>query len=326
MAYSSAHDEMLEEVRRRVGSAPRRFSMLRWFHGKQQVPAWAKAKQDDLWRIYAEQDRILRDGIACWAVFVQANSMLYDVGADDCPAQVIVAPDGDVALAELRSMVGKLFDLKGTPAADPQERRFGAMLADEMGRTYGFPVPRTLAGGRRVVSSTVMVYRRNLPGRRLVDGYAPALVHPKSHVVLLLPQRYWPGELVRKWTAESYERELEERSSAVEQEESDEPEAEPAKTGVTLTRIAAQMILSTAAQENQINFRLRVGVKRQGNSFSYILDITDDEPGRQDQLFESHGVQIMVDAQQLRDLAGTVIDYRKDQRGSGFLFSNPNAS
>ena len=73
--------------------------------------------------------------------------------------------------------------------------------------------------------------------------------------------------------------------------------------------------------------RLRVGVKGGGCSgFSYLLDLTEEEPGEADEVMESHGVPIVVDMKSLLYLEGTEIDHRSEVMGSGFVFKNPNAT
>ena len=73
--------------------------------------------------------------------------------------------------------------------------------------------------------------------------------------------------------------------------------------------------------------RLRVGVKGGGCSgFSYLLDLTEDEPGEADEQMESHGVPMLIDQKSLLYLDGTVIDFRDEVMGRGFVFKNPNAT
>jgi len=73
--------------------------------------------------------------------------------------------------------------------------------------------------------------------------------------------------------------------------------------------------------------RLRVGVKGGGCSgFSYLLDLTEEQPGEADEAMESHGVAIVCDAKSLLYLDGTEIDFRDEVMGRGFVFKNPNAT
>ncbi len=69
---------------------------------------------------------------------------------------------------------------------------------------------------------------------------------------------------------------------------------------------------------------LRLGVKTSGCSgMAYVLEFVD-EIDEQDQVFESHGVKIIIDPKSLLYLNGTELDYGKDGLNEGFKFNNPN--
>lgn len=71
---------------------------------------------------------------------------------------------------------------------------------------------------------------------------------------------------------------------------------------------------------------LRVGVKGGGCSgFSYSLDLTENV-GELDEQCEQDGVAIICDPKSNLYLEGTVIDFRDELMGRGFVFSNPNAT
>jgi len=71
---------------------------------------------------------------------------------------------------------------------------------------------------------------------------------------------------------------------------------------------------------------LRFGVKKTGCSgFAYVVDLTDVEL-ENDQVFESHGVKVLVDAGSMALLDGTEIDYAKNGLNAQFVFRNPNVS
>ena len=72
--------------------------------------------------------------------------------------------------------------------------------------------------------------------------------------------------------------------------------------------------------------RLRVGVKGGGCSgFSYLLDLTESQKDS-DEIFEQHGIKIIVDPKSLLYLNGTTIDFKDEIMGRGFVFQNPNAT
>ncbi len=72
--------------------------------------------------------------------------------------------------------------------------------------------------------------------------------------------------------------------------------------------------------------RLRVGVKGGGCSgFSYLLDLTETQK-ETDEVFEQHGVKIIIDPKSLLYLSGVTVDFKDEIMGRGFVFNNPNAT
>lgn len=97
---------------------------------------------------------------------------------------------------------------------------------------------------------------------------------------------------------------------------------------VTLTEVAANEIKTIVEQQelDAEKVRLRVGVKGGGCSgFSYILDLTEKERDT-DEVFEQHGVKVIIDPKSLLYLEGVQIDFREEIMGRGFVFNNPNAT
>jgi len=106
------------------------------------------------------------------------------------------------------------------------------------------------------------------------------------------------------------------------------PGTETASTGVVLTETAAREI-KTIIQQQELDaekVRLRVGVKGGGCSgFSYVLDLTENERDT-DEVFEVSGIKVICDPKSLLYLNGTVIDFKDEIMGRGFVFQNPNAT
>jgi iron-sulfur cluster assembly protein len=68
---------------------------------------------------------------------------------------------------------------------------------------------------------------------------------------------------------------------------------------------------------------LRVGVRGGGCSgFQYQLAF--DEQRESDEIFESHGLKLLVDGESLHYVDGSVIDYEEGLQGAGFKVNNPN--
>ena len=68
---------------------------------------------------------------------------------------------------------------------------------------------------------------------------------------------------------------------------------------------------------------LRVGVRGGGCSgFQYALAFDTQRDG--DQVFEDHGLKILVDQPSLPYISGAVVDYVESLQGAGFKVENPN--
>ena len=70
---------------------------------------------------------------------------------------------------------------------------------------------------------------------------------------------------------------------------------------------------------------IRLGVRTTGCSgLAYVLEFVD-ELAAEDQVFESHGVKVIIDPKSLVYLDGTELDFVKEGLNEGFQFNNPNA-
>ncbi len=68
---------------------------------------------------------------------------------------------------------------------------------------------------------------------------------------------------------------------------------------------------------------LRVGVRGGGCSgFQYALAFDSQRDG--DEIFEDHGLRILVDTPSLPYVKGAVVDYVEGLQGAGFKVENPN--
>lgn len=93
---------------------------------------------------------------------------------------------------------------------------------------------------------------------------------------------------------------------------------------VTITPTAATRVQKFLSSRGK-GLGLRVGVKTSGCSgMAYTLEFVD-ESLPEDQIFESHGVKLLVDPTSLVYLDGTELDYAKEGLNEGFKFNNPNA-
>ncbi len=94
---------------------------------------------------------------------------------------------------------------------------------------------------------------------------------------------------------------------------------------ITLTENAAEHVKRFIAKRGK-GLGLRLGVRSSGCSgMAYVLEFADEiQP--EDQVFEQHGVKVIVDPKSLLYLDGTEVDYRREGLNEGFRFDNPNVA
>jgi iron-sulfur cluster assembly protein len=92
---------------------------------------------------------------------------------------------------------------------------------------------------------------------------------------------------------------------------------------ITLTEKAATHVSNFLSKRGK-GIALRLGVRTSGCSgLAYKLEYAD-EVQPEDQLFESHGVKVVVDPKSMPYLDGTELDFTKEGLNEGFKFNNPN--
>ncbi|MEO5340364.1 MAG: iron-sulfur cluster assembly accessory protein [Magnetococcus sp. MYC-9] len=93
--------------------------------------------------------------------------------------------------------------------------------------------------------------------------------------------------------------------------------------GVGMTERAADRARQMLAKRGTPDAAVRIGVTTSGCSgLSYKLEYTDSIEAS-DQVFESHGVRVVVDGKSLLALEGTEVDYESSPFKAGFKFINP---
>ncbi|MBI5040904.1 MAG: iron-sulfur cluster assembly protein IscA [Gammaproteobacteria bacterium] len=92
---------------------------------------------------------------------------------------------------------------------------------------------------------------------------------------------------------------------------------------ITLTETAAERVQKFLANRGK-GVGLRLGVKTTGCSgMAYVLEFVDSVEA-DDEVFESHGVKVIINPKSLVYLDGTELDYGKEGLNEGFKFNNPN--
>jgi iron-sulfur cluster assembly accessory protein len=107
-----------------------------------------------------------------------------------------------------------------------------------------------------------------------------------------------------------------------------EQQAPASGFALAITARAAEEVQKFIAQE-QVPVEsagLRVSVLPGGCSgFKYSLNV-EERPLDDDMVAEVNGVRVFVDGFSAQYLTGVTIDYVSSMQGSGFTFSNPNAT
>lgn len=95
---------------------------------------------------------------------------------------------------------------------------------------------------------------------------------------------------------------------------------------ILLTESAAERVRFLIDGEGNPALRLRLSVQGGGCSgFSYGIALDSElQPG--DKIFETQGVQVVVDEVSMDLLRGTEVDFVEDLSGSSFVLRNPNAT
>ena len=94
---------------------------------------------------------------------------------------------------------------------------------------------------------------------------------------------------------------------------------------VELTEAAAVQVKTMMEHNGEEDAYLRVGVQGGGCSgLTYGLGF-EEEPAQTDDVYEQHGVKIVIAKMDAPILEGTVVDFKQSLMGGGFTINNPNA-
>ncbi|MGD8327588.1 MAG: iron-sulfur cluster assembly accessory protein [Sphingomonadales bacterium] len=91
-----------------------------------------------------------------------------------------------------------------------------------------------------------------------------------------------------------------------------------------ITDAAAERIKYLLEKRGKPSAGIRLGTKTAGCSgLKYDVDYVD-EPNPMDEVVETKGVKLYIDAMSLMYLLGSTMDYEEDTFSTGFSFTNPN--
>ena len=93
-------------------------------------------------------------------------------------------------------------------------------------------------------------------------------------------------------------------------------------TETAVSEVKRFMEAETAGPESGLRIRVVPGGC---SGFSYSMQI-EDAPRQGDEILDSSGLRVFVDMFSKQYLEGVQVDYVNSVMGSGFTFSNPNAT
>ena len=95
---------------------------------------------------------------------------------------------------------------------------------------------------------------------------------------------------------------------------------------ISITKSAAKRVGELVASEGIGSLMLRVMVSAGGCSgFEYSFDL-DEIQNRDDKIFETGGIKVIIDEMSLELLGGSELDYVDDLAGASFRLNIPNAT
>tara|TARA_B100001248_G_scaffold179521_1_gene136525 strand:+ start:254 stop:589 length:336 start_codon:yes stop_codon:yes gene_type:complete len=93
---------------------------------------------------------------------------------------------------------------------------------------------------------------------------------------------------------------------------------------IKLSDNAANRIKEIISNAQKETLGVRVGVKSGGCAgMEYVLEYAE-AVNPNDEMIEDKGVKVFIDPSAIIYLIGTVMDYKKDEFSSSFVFNNPN--
>ncbi len=93
---------------------------------------------------------------------------------------------------------------------------------------------------------------------------------------------------------------------------------------ISLTESAAEKINKAVNEHEMEDKHLRVGVFPGGCGGGYQYALGFDAQGEEDSTFESQGLKLIVNNDDIDKIKGTEIDYVVSEMGEGFRVNNPN--
>jgi len=193
----------LNRCREKFGdSGFRKFSIFnRIFYLNIKRPEWCD-KSENMWAYFKNTNNVLLHGNIVWGRIVQANSLLFEPGNDDCPASVVFCPNPEVVipLSILENASEKMYSLKNTTPDNKELLKIANTLTSEVDRTFGIKVPEIFCNEYNILEASTFITRKHLPNKILSASVFPLLVSRSSpYYCFPLPSKYWSNNLIEYW-------------------------------------------------------------------------------------------------------------------------------
>lgn len=94
---------------------------------------------------------------------------------------------------------------------------------------------------------------------------------------------------------------------------------------MNITEAAVVRLKELMKKKNEEGLSIKLGVKKRGcNGMSYTMEYIKDS-NRMDEVIETNGVKVVVDAKAVMFVIGTTMDFVNTPTMQEFVFTNPNA-
>ena len=181
---------------------------LNFNRGKKEIgrlpkPIWM-TDDETLSKIYEELSALVETGAIHYGYLVQANVILFHAFPPyNCPANIIFSTDNyyDENLYDLEVIASGLYGFKHTNDAPETVKRITDSITDEYTRLYNIKLPIDTYRNSDIFFTTIMVYRKHLPGRKLSSSLFPVITEPNNlQSTMILPKQYWTENFIKYFT------------------------------------------------------------------------------------------------------------------------------
>ncbi|MEM7476064.1 MAG: hypothetical protein AAF483_13805 [Planctomycetota bacterium] len=186
-----------------LGPVPRRFSALQKLNYlKFAKPIWLRRNPSDLLNtLFDHRESLWEHGQVVWGHVLQTHNKMYKSGSRDRPGQILfsLCEQCQEHPSELYGIAKRLSELR-SEAGNNQGSEIVESIDSESTRVYGLKVPDEFSPNLTSMISSTLFVRRYLPERRICRPLMPIIVNPQPpHVAMVLPEKYWPKELLLWW-------------------------------------------------------------------------------------------------------------------------------